>query len=91
MTVKVLSKQSFYDISIQYFGTADYAFAIAFANQKSISSELVANDELLLPDLEKDVKVLQYYKARRIMPATHINTLLNINYEFPLGEFPISF
>jgi hypothetical protein len=93
MAIKALSKQTFYDISIQYYGTADYAFAIAFANKKSLSDVLSTGQELVLPELEKDAKVLQYYKARNIVPATGLNTLPElpiINYEFPQGEFPIS-
>lgn len=93
MIIKALSKQTFYDISIQYFGTADYTFAIAFSNQKSVSDFLVVGQEIVLPELAKDTKVLQYYKARNIIPATGLSTLPElpiINYEFPQGEFPIS-
>ena len=93
MTIKALSKQTFYDISIQYFGTADYAFAIAYANQKSVSDALAIGELLVLPELSKDAKVLQYYKARNIIPATGLSNLPElpiINYEFPQGEFPIS-
>lgn len=93
MTIRALSKQTFYDISIQYFGTADYAFAIAHGNQKSVSDTLVVGQEIALPELIKDAKVLQYYKARNIIPATGLNNLPELlfnNYEFPQGEFPIS-
>lgn len=93
MVIKTLSKQSFYDISIQYYGTADHAFAIAFANKRSPSDLLNTGEELVLPELEKDLKTLQYYKARKIVPATGLSTLPElpiINYEFPQGEFPIS-
>ncbi len=94
MIIKALSKQSFYDISIQYFGTADYAFAIAYGNQKSISDPLVVGQEIVLPELVKDTKVLQYYKARNIIPATGLSDLPDLpilDYSFPQGEFPISF
>ncbi|MGV9003949.1 hypothetical protein [Flavobacterium sp.] len=93
MTIKALSKQTFYDISIQYYGTADYAFAIAYANFKSVSDPLVVNQVLQLPDLPKEPKPLQYYKARNIIPATALSNLPQkslVNYEFPQGEIPIS-
>jgi hypothetical protein len=94
MTIKALSKQTFYDISIQYYGTADYAFAIAFANQKSVSDSLAIGEALLLPTLSTEPKTLQYYKARNIIPATGLSNLPEapiVNYEFPQGEFAISF
>lgn len=92
MQIKVLSLQSIYDISIQYTGTVDNAFAIAKANQRSISDELTTSEVLIVPDsLVKDVKVLQYYKARNIVPATAlINATTRVIYGFPEGEFPIS-
>lgn len=90
MTIKALSKQTFYDISIQFFGTADYAFAIAHGNFKSVSDPLVVGEEITLPELGKEAKVLQYYKARNIIPATGLSIVQVVNYEFPQGEFPIS-
>lgn len=94
MKIKVLAKQTFYDISIQYFGTADYAFAIALENQKTIWSTLSINEELTLPDLKKETKTIQYYTARNIIPATaykNVATAQIMRYTFPQGEFPISF
>lgn len=92
--IKVLNRQTFYDLSVQYFGTADFAFEIAFLNQKSISSTLTGGEELVLPMLTKDLKSLQYYDARNIIPATGLTiqppSVATLEYEFP-GEFPFSF
>ncbi|MBA4133341.1 MAG: hypothetical protein C0525_01320 [Flavobacterium sp.] len=92
--VKVLKKQTFYDLSVQYFGTADYAFQIAFLNQKSVSTTLFGGEELVLPVLTKDIKALQYFTARNIIPATGLSIqppfVAALEYEFP-GEFPFSF
>ena len=94
MEVKVLNKQTIYDISIQHTGTVDNAFAIALKNKISISQKLSSGMVLTIPDeLTKDNKVLQYLKARNIIPATGLTKqqILNIeDYEFPQGEFPIS-
>ena len=92
--VKALNRQTFYDVSIQYYGTADYAFSIAYANQKSISSTLKSGDELVLPQNVKDEKAIQYYVARNIVPATGLTLqtpiVVSLDYELP-GEFPLSF
>lgn len=92
--VKVLNRQTFYDLSVQYFGTADYAFEIAFLNQKSVSSTLTGGEELVLPMFTKDLKALQYFAARNIIPATGLSIqppfVAKLEYEFP-GEFPFSF
>ena len=89
MQIKVLSRQTIYDISIQYTGTADNAFSIAFANQISISDKLTTGQFLNIPDtLVKDDKVLQYFKARLIVPATAIINTPSV-FGFPEGEFPI--
>lgn len=92
MEVKVLSQQSFYDISIQYTGTVDNAFEIAYRNKRSTSDKLTTGELLQLPStLIKDEKVLQYYKARNIVPATgNLNLTAPLDYRFPQGEFPIS-
>lgn len=93
MEVKVLSQQSFYDISIHYTGSVDNAFAIAKFNKRSISDKLTNGEVLQLPNnLVKDEKVLQYYKARNIVPASgNLNLIAPFDYRFPQGEIPISF
>lgn len=92
-TVKVLSLQSFYDISILYTGTAENAFFIATANRRSVTSNLATGEDIIIPaDLVKDSKVLQYYTARNIIPATGLTNRISLGvYGFPEGEFPFSF
>jgi hypothetical protein len=83
--IKVLSVQSFFDISIQYTGSIDSAFTIAFANNRSISDDLIINESILIPlDLIASNKVLQYYSARAIIPATGL-TLSQIDAMESLG------
>lgn len=75
-TVTVRMLQNWFDISIQYTGNALNAFLIATANNRSISSNLVPGESILIPDeLTKSSKALQYFEAREIVPATGLNGL----------------
>lgn len=90
-TIKVLSLQSFLDLSIQYTGNVYNAFEIALANNKSVTDALTIGEMLVIPSgLTKSNKELQYFNARNLLPATAI-TAKKTDYSFPLGEFPISF
>ena len=91
--IKVRNKQTLYDLSLEYFGSTDYAFEIAFKNNISITQQLFADDVLLMPEIEKNNTVLQYFKARNIIPATG-QTIRKVKYLFDYelpGEFPYSF
>jgi len=71
--VIALNNQSLFDISIQVYGTVAYVFDLALANGLSITSELVAGQEIEVPELEVESKgVQQYYLANGIKPATAI-------------------
>ena len=89
--VKILSLQTFLDVSIQYFGVVDYAFAIALANNRNITDTLISGEVIDIPtDFKTDIKVLQYYNSRGIIPATGIPAqAVNNNYQFPYG-LPLS-
>ncbi|EKT3967120.1 hypothetical protein [Flavobacterium psychrophilum] len=70
-TKGVLVLQSWFDISTLYTGNALNAFAIANANNRSVTDDLVPGEILDIPsNLLIDNKVLQYYEARLIVPAT---------------------
>jgi len=71
--VIALNNQSLFDISIQVYGTVAYVFDLALANGLSITSDLVAGQEIEVPELEVESKgVQQYYLANGIKPATAI-------------------
>lgn len=73
MEVKVLSGQNFLDIAIQHTGNVTNAYAIAKANNKSITDNLDADLIVIVPDsLSISTKEVQYLKAREIKPATSI-------------------
>jgi hypothetical protein len=72
--MKVKTLQSWYDISTQYTGTAENAFEIAKANNKSISDDPGVNDEIVIPsEIIKASRTIQYYEARKIEPATGLS------------------
>ena len=71
MEITVLHNQSLFDIAIQHTGNVMNAFAIAMANDCSITAFLVAGSKLVIPGtivLDKDIK--GYYDAKKIQPAT---------------------
>ena len=71
MEITVLHNQSLFDIAIQHTGNVMNAFAIAQANNLSITAPLVAGSKLIIPgtvEMNNDVK--GYYAAKKIQPAT---------------------
>lgn len=71
MTVKVLHNQSLLDLAIQHTGSVANAFAIAVANNISVTSFLIAGTELLIPEnVLKDEDILNFYNSKQIKPAT---------------------
>ena len=76
MTVKILHNQSLFDISTQHTGSAENAFQIAKENGISVTQIVVAGNELIIPsELQKKSEILNYYSAKRIMPATDYITV----------------
>lgn len=73
MEIIALHNQSFLDISIQHTGSVFNAFDIAVANGCAVSDSPVAGQSYMIPEtVEKDNDVLNYYKSKRIQPATAI-------------------
>lgn len=69
--VKVLILQNWFDISIQYTGTPNNAFEIAKANNKAVTDDLLVGELIIIPtEIETIKKTLQYFEARKIIPAT---------------------
>ena len=89
--IKVLTLQTFFDLSMQYTGTSEHAFSIALANKKCITDTLLPGEVLILPlEINKSEREIQYYKSRAIIPATGFKIKKILEYMFP-AEFPISF
>jgi len=71
MTVTALVLQSWFDIAIQYTGSATNAYAIAYANGRYLTDDIVPGEEIVIPDgiliLKKEV---QYLESKKATPAT---------------------
>lgn len=73
MRAKAKHNQSLLDVSIQLYGSAEKAFALAGKNGVSISGKLLPGDVLEFdPEVIKNNPVLTYYRQRGLVPATAI-------------------
>lgn len=71
--VKVLSGQSLFDIAVQYTGNVVNTYAIALANNKSVTEKLTLGEILLIPaGLLIASRELKYLTSLEIVPATAI-------------------
>lgn len=75
--MKVKTRQTYYDIAIEQYGSAEYAFDIAQANNKLPCD--IAEGDITLPDsISANKTITNHYKTNKISPATDIdNKLLN--------------
>lgn len=74
MEITILHNQSLFDIAIQHTGSVENAFAIAKANDRSITAILTSGSKITIPSgvkMNNDVK--DYYAARKVQPATGID------------------
>lgn len=68
--ITVKDSQSLFDIALQYCGTVESAFAIAQANDISITDVLMPGSFLNIPDdIVQDTDVLKYYSQNSVIPA----------------------
>lgn len=89
MIITVLNRQTWFDIAIQYTGIVYNALDIAWANGRALSERLEGGQELLIPQtLPTDPKVLQYYQAREIIPATGQTDYTKDQNETEMFELP---
>jgi len=74
MKTTVLHHQSLLDLAIQHTGTAENAFDLALANNRSLTDDLEAGDWLVAnsQELKANKDILSYYTAKNIQPATAI-------------------
>ncbi len=73
--MKVKSRQTYYDIALEQYGSAEYAFDIAQANNKLPFD--VAEGEIVLPDsIIANKSITNHYKTNKISPATDISNRL---------------
>jgi len=69
--IKVLHRQSFFDISIVCTGSVENTFEIAFANNRAVTENIEPETIIIIPEtLLRDINVINYYTSRKIKPAT---------------------
>ena len=68
--ITILNNQSLFDISIRYTGTIENAFKIAVANGLSLTDELEPGAQLIIPEVEMNNDVVNYFAGKGIQPAT---------------------
>lgn len=81
MKIIVLHNQTLLDLAIQYTGTAENAFDLALANNKSITDDLQAGESIDIStyDTQKNKDILNYYQAKKLQPATGLSSQQLIN------------
>lgn len=71
METVILSGQSLVDIALQECGSVEGVFALALANEISLTAMLTAGNNLLLVNVATPT-VTNYYSVRSLRPATDI-------------------
>lgn len=99
MKMIVLHHQSLLDLAVQHTGTAENAFDLALANNRSITDDLEAGEsiELTAYGIKQNKDILSYYTAKKLQPATAIsgdysaeNTMQGIDYWAIQMDFIVS-
>lgn len=83
--ITVLNRQSLLDIAIQHTGSVFTAFDIALANGLSVSEMVEPGAVLILPEVEQNTDILNYYSAKKIQPATALQDLKIIEEKRGIG------
>lgn len=91
----VLNRQSLADICIQQLGGMSAWFALAWANDKSITAPLTAGEQIETDNVDVVASdIVDFYAERNIKPATaltatSLNTLEGIGYWVIGSDFKI--
>lgn len=88
--MKVLEGQTIFDVAIQECGSAEAGYDLAMLNGISVTDDLTAGQELLVPEAtNKQIKA--YYSQKNIKPATaYREDVTEISRVF-FEELPIEF
>jgi hypothetical protein len=92
--MQVLHKQNLFDIAIQEDGSIFAAFDWALKNGISLTDDLTPGQILITPESNfRNTDIVNYFKYRKQNIGTALEPVApNKNiYEFPGGDFPISF
>ncbi len=75
ITATVLYKQSLLDVILQLTGAMDSLVSVAHLNNISITDDLVPGQKISFPeDVALDEDILNYYRAKKVQPATALSS-----------------
>ena len=71
MTVITKHNQSVLDKSVQHFGSLEACVELAYKNDLSVTDELIAGNELELPEVTNEqIEIINFYTRHQINPVT---------------------
>lgn len=81
----ITERQSLLDIALQHSGSMEAAFEIALLNELSLTDDLAAGTQVVLPENDGNKEVANYYAVNDLRPASAI-TQVEINDTLNIGE-----
>ena len=81
----ITERQSLLDIALQHSGSMETAFEIALLNELSLTDDLAAGTQVVLPENDGNKEVENYYAVNDLRPASAI-TQAEINDTLNIGE-----
>lgn len=69
MIITAIERQNMFDIALIGSGSAEDAYAIAYANGKSISDHINEGDSITVSSITNQ-RTVEYFKIQRPLPAT---------------------
>ncbi len=88
---KVYENQSWVDLSIQLFGNPDFAFDLAFLNQRELTNSPRAGEEVMYPPLPVNKLVVMSMNTNSSIPATTFDlNAPGVVEDFGIGEMAIA-
>ena len=72
--ITALVLQTWFDVALQYTGSASNAYDIAKANNKSLTDDIVGGQKVIIPEyLDLRNKEIYYFTTKEIAPSTATN------------------
>jgi len=69
MIITAIERQNMFDIALIGSGSAENAYAIAYANGKSISEHINEEDQITVSSITNQ-RIVNFFKVQRPLPAT---------------------
>lgn len=69
----ITERQSLLDVALQHSGSLEAALEIAMLNEASLTDDLMAGQQVLLPENADNSEVAAYYSVNDLHPASAIS------------------